>query len=119
MSETQRSEAHQSKHQQEQGVGRDFALQEDQSVHVIGRNQFEGQDPLWHPSSWRIVTLSTGREVKTGVMGGTKASRLAHLDDWEQRVLANAQAGLPVGMDGWRPDAPVATVEAGKARAAG
>ncbi|KWT70752.1 hypothetical protein APY04_0813 [Hyphomicrobium sulfonivorans] len=89
------------------------------SVHVVERLQYEGQDPLWHPSSWREVTLSTGQGAKAGVMGATKARREAWLEDWERLVLANAQAGLPVGMDRWRPDVPVATVEAGEARAAG
>lgn len=60
------------------------------TVTILNREAFEGQDPLWHPSSWRIVHLSNGKRVKAGVMGGTAEKRAAWLDRWELRVIAKA-----------------------------
>ena len=61
-------------------------------ITVTDRHQFEGEDPLWSPSSWRVVTLSTGKTVKAGLMGGTRAKREAWLEAWEQRVIEKAEA---------------------------
>lgn len=61
-------------------------------ITITDRQQFEGADPLWHPSSWRIVTLSTGRSLKAGLMGGTRARREAWLEAWERRVIEKAEA---------------------------
>ena len=61
-------------------------------IHVTDRQQFEGEDPLWHPSTWRVLTLSTGKSVKAGLMGGTQARREAWLEAWEQRVIEKAEA---------------------------
>jgi len=58
---------------------------------ILHRHTFEGEDPLWHPSTWRIIVLETGQSAKAGVMGGTKERREAWLDEWEGRVLASAE----------------------------
>lgn len=64
---------------------------------ITDRQQFEGEDPLWHPSSWRIVTLSTGKSVKAGVGGGTRAKREAWLEAWERKVVEDATASQQQG----------------------
>lgn len=60
------------------------------TVTVTNRQAFEGQDPLWHPSSWRVVHLSNGKSVKCGLVGGTKEKRARWLDRWEVRVVERA-----------------------------